>query len=442
MPYKKGDTPEQLGGKNIPQKFVNQFIEVFNKVLKDTGEENSAFRQAYSVMAKALHKSGYRKKRDGTWMKTSVKEELDQQFESFRTQPLELSGVDREVALRDGLDVPGIALIDNELSQMGTGWERYYSKEANNQILKRSLEFMELGHKITVYPTHAAALGDWYGPEGSPDARVTNLYREGDKIMYTMHISPTSEGRDMITRLLDGLIEETSVRIYEVKSEGRMLPKNAEGKEESITEILDGVIKGIDFCDEAGVTGAGVFRKESVEFKENEMEYSDITLEGLTENCPDLVNALVSSKLGAISALIEGVKSERDEAKAALAAVDTELPAKYEAEQAKVTEFEAKIAKMSRVIERTPIAKKLLDQTSGLSAEEFESKFAEILNTAVESMVAESPSGDSADGKVKRGGLDVGDENYERDATAEEKKLEDAEGKLDGLFENAIAIAL
>ena len=69
MPFVKGEVPPRLKGKGIPQKFVDQFVEVFNSVYERTKDEGAAYQQAYGVMRDALKKAGYAKADDGKWHK-------------------------------------------------------------------------------------------------------------------------------------------------------------------------------------------------------------------------------------------------------------------------------------------------------------------------------------------------------------------------------------
>jgi len=76
MPLRKGTTPRRLKGKGIPQKFMDQFIGVFNSVYKKTKSDKQAYTQAYGVMNKALYKAGYRKDKDGKWKKVESVEAI------------------------------------------------------------------------------------------------------------------------------------------------------------------------------------------------------------------------------------------------------------------------------------------------------------------------------------------------------------------------------
>jgi len=410
--YKTGEIPAELRDKGIPEKFTDAFVSTYNKVLDDTKSDEKAGAQAYGGLNMSLYNSGFRLSRDGTWKKVSAKEAQETEFESFTMRAPTLEGVTLEEALENGLDVPGIALIDHAVSQLGTGGERYYSPEYCSQVLQRSLEYMDLGHNITGYNKHGSAMGGFLSMSTtSPDARVTELKRDGANIVYTMHISPTSEGKDMIIRLFDRLIEETSVRIYDVKGD-YVEVKDELGGKRSMWVPRDGYIGGIDFCDEAGVTGAGVVRVESMEvIKENEMEYSDITLEALRENRADLVGQIVTTELGTISTLVAETKAERDEARAELAKVDKELPTKFEAAEAKLVDMAETLDRVNRVVENTPIAKELLAKTAELTAEEFTAGFAEHLEAAVEALVTEyHPEGK---GHSSDDDPDLGDKGYE-----------------------------
>jgi len=348
MPFTKGTVPDRLKGKGIPQKYVNQFIEVFNSVLDKTGDEGAAYRQAYGVMNKALHKDGYVQGTDGKWHKggKKKKESFDNKMpliEEFVVAPLvRLSSIVLEektldAALADGLTFEGVALIDHAVSQLGTGYERYYSPEFNDLCMSRTNAFMDAGHIATVYNSHGSALGGFFTMSTEdPIGKLTeHLKRVEDEIHYKAHISPTDAGKNVIMLLYDGVREETSVRIYEHVSEScELLDKDGKGTGEFIYNMTDGYIGGIDFCDEAGIPGAGVKRilesspamTKVKEKEEEDMEWDELTLEELREKRPDLLNAYAVGLLEAANAQVATAKQESDAVKAEMEALKANPP--------------------------------------------------------------------------------------------------------------------
>jgi len=345
MPYKKGVTPRQLRGKGIPQRFINIFISTYNSLVKRYKDVARRFRIAYSAMNKALRKAGYRKGVDGKWRKARKGEAfasvLEEQINSDTLVSLFGQGVVAEElslseALSNGLHYEGIALIDNIISQQGTGRERFYSPEFNDLCMENTNAHMELGHTITVYNKHGSAYGQgFYGmPTKNPVGRVTKpLWRDGDVIRYAAFISPTSEGRDLIQLYYDKVVRETSVRMNEVTGFTQPIEDvNADGEKE-VTGYLEVMVNakiiGIDFCDEAGIIGAGVFKPEElgrdistldVKGEESDMDnWENVTLEEIESNARDLLDEYLAKHLDAAKEQIKALETELADTKTALA---------------------------------------------------------------------------------------------------------------------------
>lgn len=353
MPYKKGDTPEALRGKNIPRRFIDQFIEVFNAVLKKDGDEESAFAQAHGVMTKALLRAGYRQGRDKKWHKVSKREAQEETFVPVPgTRAVVVEATDREKALDEGLRFTGVALTDYAVSQQGTGFERYYSKEFNDLCLERTKEYVAQGHTVTIYNTHGAAFGDmWTGPVKNPIGKMEDIWRDGEDILYRGFISATGEGQDVIRLMLDGIRNETSVRIYEPSAEQRRLEDQEEREyPDYLTVMLDGYIGGIDFCDEAGIPGAGLVQILESAPRFHTQEDTMLTLETLKAEHPDLVSAIVEEKLGVLSELVAGLQEEKTRLATQLAAVEAQAP-DTAALQAKIDALEALVAEQEKALQ-------------------------------------------------------------------------------------------
>jgi hypothetical protein len=452
MPFSKGTVPDRLKGKNIPQKYVNQFIDVFNSVLDKTSDEGAAYRQAYGVMNKALHKDGYRQGTDGKWHKGGKrkKESLDEMplLEEFVVAPMVrasrivLEEKTLDAALAEGLTFEGVALVDHAVSQLGTGFERYYSPEFNDQCLSRTNAYMESGHIATVYNSHGSALGGFFtmSTEDPIGKLVEKLKRVGDEIHYKAHITPTDEGRNNIKLLYDGVRLETSVRIYEHVSEScELLDKEGKGTGEFIYNMTDGYIGGIDFCDEAGIAGAGVKRilesKPAWVLKEVEdnMDWSEITLAELKAQRPDVLQEYTAPLIEAAKAQGDEAKAELETAKASVAELGTEnaaLKTDAVALTEKVTTLEATVTSLNAdlALERAAqfgISKAVAEQLRAAkpSAEELAAKAKELWENELTKATAEVQA--AAKGNAQPVPKpDVGDEGY---ATVEmdEDQLDD-----------------
>jgi len=352
MPFRKNTTPRRLAGKNIPQKYINQFIAVFNSVYKKTKDEGAAYRQAYGVMNKSLYKDGYRKGRDGKWSKSHEALESLPDYSATMGQPITWTEeLTLDKALREGFHFEGVALIDNSVSQLGTGWERYYSPEFNDRCMENTNKFMDLGHTVTMYNTHGSAMGSMFGASTkNPIGKVQGeLWRDGPEIKYHGFISATAEGQDVIRLLFDTVMGESSVRMAEVQSILHSLSDgDADGDEEGedygyIEEMQSARLAGIDLCDHAGITGAGLVKilEESMTFalpeltseEEDivEIKWEELTLEELLENRKDLLDDHVATMLETVTVQQEATQAELDAAKVELETAQAKIVALKEA---------------------------------------------------------------------------------------------------------------
>jgi len=341
MPFRKGTVPRRLAGKGIPQEFLDQFIEVYNSVYKKLKDEGAAYRQAYGVMNKSLHKAGYRKARDGKWSKSHEALEEDLVYATSMGQRVTWTEeLTLDEALRDGFNFEGVAFIDNAVSQLGTGWERYYSPEFNDLCMENTNNFMELGHTVTMYNTHGSAGGSLFNPgTKNPIGKVKGeMWREGSEIKYNGFISATEEGKDVIKLLFDEVMGESSVRMQEVRSIMHSLgSEDPDGEGEDygyIEEMQSARLAGIDLCDHAGITGAGLTRilDEALTFapidKEEtimEIKWEELTLEAVLENRKDLLDDHVATMLETVNVQLESERAELEAAKAELETTKTEL---------------------------------------------------------------------------------------------------------------------
>ena len=315
MPYKKGTMPTKLQGKGIPQRYANIWINVFNSHIADhPDDEAGAFRRAYGVMSKELRKGGYRQDSGGSWKKSRKKKEarVESLILSGEQTNLQIVGEDTSLvsALEGGLRLKGVALVDHAVSQQGSGYERYYSPEFNTLCMEQSVERIKRGFPCTVYNRHGAALGGLFSSsDKSPVGIIESFERGEDQVEFVMFVSPTSEGRDLIQLCYDGVLGPTSVRIYDPVSVAHSLDDEDEDEDRKygeISEMLDGYIGGIDFCDSPGINGAGIVGVlESMPgwkpiSEEESMEISELTMESLREERPDLVEEIAASTIEAL----------------------------------------------------------------------------------------------------------------------------------------------
>jgi len=438
MPYKKNTTPRQLKGRSIPQRFINIFISTYNSLMKVYKDVGKRFRIAYSAMNKALRKAGYRKGTDGKWHKAhkgeafaSVMEELfnDGLFVGVFGQGIVAEELSLTEALSKGLHYQGIALMDNVISQQGTGRERFYSPEFNNLCMENTNTHMALGHTITVYNKHGSAYGPnpWYVmPTENPIGKITEpFWREGENILYKAFISPTSEGKDLIQLYYDGIVKETSVRMNEVTSFTQSIEEVGDDGEKEVTGYLEVMMNakiiGVDFCDEAGIIGAGVTKPENLAFdfseesEESDMDYGELTLELLESNSKALLDEYLAKHLDAAKAQIDALTAEVEALKAAASDATltervTELTGLLGVATTKVTglEFDLAVEKAAQIGLSSVIAEVLHEEAK--TVEEIAEKLPGIKERAMATFQA------SFGVEVKpKGTSKIGDEDNEDD---------------------------
>ena len=208
----------------------------------------------------------------------------------------EQAALGTEFALR----YKGVALIDNTLSAN----KRFYTEGFNNTAMRMTNEYMQSGGVVTVFSRHGNAVQVGQLPTGLPVGRLDGpLYREGPAIKYEALIASTSEGLDVARLIRSKVIKPSSVRFNQVglEFEERIL----EGKRVSVP--IKGMIKGIDLAEDAGIEGAGieqVFEEAPTLELEDTMalNWSEVTLEGLEENCAQLLQEYANTVVEAYKA--------------------------------------------------------------------------------------------------------------------------------------------
>lgn len=408
MPLRKGTTPRVLRGKNIPQKFMNIFISSFNKMYKQTKSDERAYTYAYGSMNKALHNAGYRKDtKTGKWSKSHEAIETPITYEAFMGKRITVKEeVTREEALREGLRFTGIAFIDHAVSQLGTGHERYYSPDFNDRCMENTNKFMELGHIVTMYNRHGSAYDTMFSMSTkNPIGRIeSELRREGAHIEYDAFISPTEDGKEVIQLIFDKIMGESSVRMTEVSSVlQRLKIEGSEDDEEGedygyIEEMITARVSGIDMCDEAGITGAGIVRLlgEALTFapydeqeEDVEINWEELTTEELLENRKDLLDAHTASRLEALTKQFETLEAELATSKADLASAQ----AAAVAQPVRIAELELSLAieQAAQGSVGKEIVKHLHEH--GTSLEDIPEAVIAVRDEAIARVLAEAPSG-------------------------------------------------
>jgi len=210
----------------------------------------------------------------------------------------------------DSMFVEGVALFDGQVSSAG----RLYTREFNDKAMEATLDWMADGHTVTVYSRHGRAIP----PRGQqfsrdiPIGRIVTLFRKDNAISYQGFIAPTAEGRDVQTLVKTGCLFASSIRTAIWTSQ----PATLNGQE--VEEMLSATIQGIDFADEPGIEGAGVYKilegdievqpmpvimesNEQIMEDNNVDELKDVTLEQFKEARSDLVDAIKGEVMEAVN---------------------------------------------------------------------------------------------------------------------------------------------
>ncbi len=280
----------------------------------------------------------------------------------------------------------GCVLIDEVLSRGGNG--RYYSKEFNDSCMEATNLYLSVGGVVTIYSRHGRAAGETGRapyPTGLPVGRLTKpLWRKGSEILYEAMITPTAEGKDVMVLIRDKVLLGTSLRASRYSSRMRTLETNT-----LVEEMISAVIVGIDLCDQAGIEGAGVRRVleetpqwKTTEEEEETMDFSELTLEELTANRQDLLDAhskpLLATKDAELAILVDSNAELKGQLTTAQAA---QTPT---ADVGRLAVLEASCGGLSRII-----ADKLTAE--GLATTEaIGPRLAEIRAAAVQELLAES----------------------------------------------------
>lgn len=199
----------------------------------------------------------------------------------------------------------GVALRFNTLS--ANHW--FYGENMVRDSVERTNRWIAEGNICTMYATHGKALGSMFSlPTESPIGKYTEFFIEDDKMMYRGQISPTEEGKNIMTLIEDGVIIHTSIRSNMFEAEPVTMSIN--GEEIEVLEVKQAIINGVDFCDQPGVAGAGITKifesaPTFVTHSEDNMELKDLTLEALRAERPDLLNAAVVEHLALFQGQIQ-----------------------------------------------------------------------------------------------------------------------------------------
>lgn len=266
-----------------------------------------------------------------------------------------IAATDRQVSVVEGseadaetkgLRVKGVALVDEAVSQGGTG--RYYSTKFNDACKEATNAFMGSGGVVTMYSRHGRAIAPpGQLPTGLPIGKVDRpLFREGNEVMYEAFIAPTTEGKDVITLIKTGVMLATSIRAASYRSRMRKMG------DLEIEELLEAVIIGIDLTDEAGIEGAGIkevleeapqWTDEEQSEEEEEMVYEELTLKDLLERRKDLLDEYAASVKEALEAAATG---DAPKALAELQKTHNAVLEEKEAALGKVAALEVEAAKL------------------------------------------------------------------------------------------------
>jgi len=198
----------------------------------------------------------------------------------------------------------GLALRFNTLS--ANDW--FYGEQMVRESVTRTNEWIAANNVSTSYATHGQALGGFGSmPTHKPLGKIESFFLEGDELRYRAMISPTEEGKDMMTLIEDGVVVHTSIRSSMFEAEPTKM--SIEGEERNVMNAKWAIINGVDFCDRPGVAGAGIIKvlesAPTVVQTEDEMDIKELTLEALKSERRDLVDAAVVEHLSMFQAQLQ-----------------------------------------------------------------------------------------------------------------------------------------
>ena len=327
-----------------------------------------------------------------------------------------LEEVELEGEKEPGLKYKGVALIDNVLSEN----DRFYSAEFNDRCMENTNKFMEGGGTVTIFSRHGKAVGGFLQmPTGLPVGKVADpLYREGNEICYHGLIVPTTEGKDMMTLIRTEVMLANSIRADKWESVVREL----DGKE--VQDMVTAVLAGIDFTDNPGIEGAGVRRilEEAPVWEEEDMDWEEVTLEDLLENCKGLLDEYAATVVAAAQEQAQGKLEELTSAVATL----TEEKGALVADTEKLSEAEDKLKELElkvKVAEAAHIGSIAQTVYEGLSEKvKKEEDIAEFLTEEKHKAMAVALAG-IGDGEPKGKARIEDDEDDDEPLTEERKKI-------------------
>lgn len=309
----------------------------------------------------------------------------------------------------------GLALRDNTLS--ANNW--FYGESMIDESIRRTQEWQEAGNVTTIYSTHGQALGSFLSmPIHSPIGKIPKLYRERGEMRYEAQISPTEEGKDMMTLIEDKVVVHTSIRssIFEAEP----VTMSVDGEEREVMEVKWAIITGIDFCDQPGVAGAGIVKvmesAPTITHVEDTMELKDVTLEMLREERPDLLNSLVVEHLSLLQAQIEQKTGEVASLTAELEAVkESAVGAEVLAEaERKATEAEAALTEATgKVALWEEVSIPLVKEMYRLRAEHADWPLEDVRAAAIQTVHAETDGNPAAGGETDEDDNDSLEESNE-----------------------------
>lgn len=304
MPYKSISGLPKAVRDNLPKQAQRIWLRAFNSAFAKYKSDERAAKIAWG----AVKNAGYKKNKQGKWVKS-------EDVESLLIQDGQIVILEEEGGEPDdgALRFEGTALIDYVLSKNNN----YYTPSFNDALLEETNDYIERGGIVPMFSRHGKALPK--NPWGIPDelhvGKVEELFRDGGRLRYKAQVIPTSEGSDVQKLIRHKALQATSVRISPFTSQSKVL----EGRE--VQEMLTGRLAGIDFAIRAGIEGAGIDRvfEEAPQLQDIEedrtMEWEDITIDDLREHCPDLLNEHVASYIVVLNEKIQGLEAENTELK-------------------------------------------------------------------------------------------------------------------------------
>lgn len=268
----------------------------------------------------------------------------------------------------------GIAMIKNSLSGNG----RHYSDKLVEETVKNVKGIIEQtgSYPLSVMADHPGMVSN---KTLTTVGKITDMYIEGDNAIIEAEIANTSVGKDVQELIRGKFVEGLSIRA----SKAKMKKVNINGK--MVNDVLEMELNGVDLVTNPGVKGARVLDiiesdqsnsgiyisideeeiiNEPVKIKEeNKLNYSEIVLEELKKQRPDLMASIKEEykpvfeselKVNELQESVDNLTSEKSELETKVQESEKsfkELQESFDSQKAELEEAQGKLKEIQEAEE-------------------------------------------------------------------------------------------